>query len=322
MEAVKRAVKSGREFDNLFPRANGTTQTIKRNANVSHTVNFIPKVVFATLHHTSKIAPLLKGKDVYETCKNIWEFTYNHITYEKDAHGIEQVRSPARTWADRQPPQGVDCDCYTTFISSILTNLKIPHTYRITKYKTDYFQHIYPIVPLKDGTYITIDCVLKEFDKEEPYNEKQDTKMDLQYLDGVDENSTLTDIPNEMGGNFDDNDLGELGRRKLFAKIGKGKFFQAVKKGLHIINRLNPATVLLRTGVLASMKLNMMKVAQNIKWGYLSEEEAAKRGIIMDKFRRLKNVLEKLEQIFFSAGGKIENLKKPYSLAEATDKEK
>src|ERR1051326_3942971 len=88
METYKRRVRSGKEYDHLFPRAKGRNRTVKRDANVSNTVNFIPQVVKATRKQTALIAPLLKGKTVRESCRKIFDFVYPHITYEKDAHGV------------------------------------------------------------------------------------------------------------------------------------------------------------------------------------------------------------------------------------------
>jgi hypothetical protein len=67
--------------------------------------------------------------------------------------------------------------------------------------------------------------------------------------------------------------------------------------------------VLLRNGLLASMKLNIFKVAQRLKWAYLTDADAKAKGVDMSKFERLKKVRAKLEGIFFSSGGKPENLK-------------
>ncbi len=330
-------IKSGIEYDQLFPEAELKTIVKKKGATVADTIRFIPQVVKETLFHTKNIAAVLKRDSVSATCKAIWQFVYDHIAYKKDEEGKEQIRSPARSWYDRR--KGVDCDCYTVFISSILSNLKIPHQLRITKYwdvvsgaKNDHFQHIYPIVPLSDGTYITIDCVVRNFNKEEPYSEKKDTKMDLEYLNGVNDSTTTknTDISDLMGRADDSEVMAELGRilrRKaeggkkisLFkpkasgepSKKGlfKGKLKAVVKKGVHLTNRVNPAAALLRAGILASAKLNLMKVSQRLKYAYLSDAEAQKRGIDMGKFSRLKQVKEKLEKIFYGAGGKPENLK-------------
>ena len=98
MEAgKKRNIKNGNEFDRLFPIPEGEYKTIRRNANVTDTVAFIPKVVHITLDQTKNLASILKGKSVYETCSNIWHFVYQHINYKKDEDGYEQIRSPART---------------------------------------------------------------------------------------------------------------------------------------------------------------------------------------------------------------------------------
>jgi hypothetical protein len=316
----KRNIRSGEQYNHLFPKAENSVSTIRKNANVTHTVEFIPKVVHETLHHTKALSNQLKGTTTYETCKNIWHFVYQHIAYKKDQEGYEQIRSPARAWHDRL--KGVDCDCYSVFISSILTNCKIPHILRITKYHRDYFQHIYPVVVL-NGKEIPIDCVTDQFNYEVPYSEKKDYPMDLQYLNG-----------------FDDYSMGQLGKVKkgatkkslpiakkktsILAKVKAKKaakpkpqpgatkpkkkgFF---KKVLNTVNRVNPATVLLRNGVLAAMKLNVKNVAGRLRWSYLTPEQAAGKGIDPQKFQRLIATREKLEKIFYGAGGNPKNLKK------------
>ena len=304
----KRHINSGAEYNHLFPKPQGEEIEIKRDADVSATVAFIPQVVLETLSDTTKISKLLKGDTLDETCSNIWHFVYNHIQYAKDKDGVEQIRRPARAWYDRT--RGVDCDCYTVFISSILANLEIPHTYRITKYKNrSYFQHIYPIVPTSNGNYITIDCVVNEYNYEEPYTEKKDTAMKLHYLNGIEnEQNNQLMITEE---NVDTLDL--MGTEDDFDGIGKinfSKIKEGAKKALHVVNRLNPATGLLRVGVLASMKLNLMKIAGRIRYAYLTEEQAQAKGLDIEKYHKLKKILTKLEDVFYSGGGKKENLKK------------
>ncbi|MBL7901577.1 MAG: hypothetical protein JNK73_06255 [Bacteroidia bacterium] len=334
MQASKhRNIVSGEAFDTLFPRPLFLDPVVKRGATVNDTVRFIPKVVRETLFHTERIAALLKGKNTYETCRNIWLFVYKHIAYKKDEEGKEQIRSPARTWHDRG--QGVDCDCYTVFICSILSNLKIKHKLRITKYRQDHFQHIYPIVPSSDGRYITVDCVVDQFNYEEPYSEKQDTNMDLEYLNGIPSTNNV-DVQDLMGWEELNGDLGKLkilqkknvaptpANKPLLKKLGskiapppgtqdaskKGKLKTALHKGLHVTNRVNPATVLLREGILVSMKTNLFKVAEQLKYSYMSDEQAKAKEVDMAKFQKLKAVRAKLEKIFYDAGGKPENLKK------------
>lgn len=319
-------VKNGFEYDVYFPKALGGSITKKKGATVEDTIRFIPTVVQETQWQTKRFAnEVVKGDTLYQTCKNIWEFVFNHIAYKKDEDGKEQVRSPARTWRDRHNfdtqgnTSGVDCDCYSVFISSILSNLKIKHVLRITKYGEDHFQHIYPIVPTGNGKYITIDCVVKQFNYEEPYTEKQDTAMDLEYLNGV----TVSDRGNNK--NTDTQDLmGLMGEREAMMELGKvfkrktseqkhqrnAKIKKFINKGLHVTNRVNPATTALRVGILAAMKLNFMKIASELKYTYLSDDEARRRNLPMDKFPKMKRIREKLEKLFYGAGGKLENLKK------------
>jgi len=320
MEAArKRNIRSGEQYTHLFPKAEGSTKTIRKNADVTHTVAFIPKVVSETLDHTKKLSEILKGKTTYETCSNIWHFVYQHIAYTKDQEGYEQIRSPARAWHDRK--NGVDCDCYSVFISSILTNCNIPHILRITKYHRDYFQHIYPVVVLNQKE-IPIDCVTDKFNYEVPYSEKKDYPMDLQYLNG-----------------FEDYQIGQLGKAKtggpkksltatkkkssILSKINAKKAVQPstqaggtkpgkkgiLKKVLNTVNRVNPPTVLLRNGILAAMKLNIKNVAKRLRWSYLTPDQAAQKGIDPQKFQRLIATREKLEKIFYGAGGNPKNLK-------------
>jgi hypothetical protein len=297
MEATqKRRIRSGDDVDHLFPKPIGEDELIKKGATVEDTVEFIPEVVEKTLSDTKKIAQELQGKTLFDTCKNIWHFVYGYIAYEKDEKGKEQIRRPARSWANRA--RGVDCDDYSVFISSVLTNLGIPHSLRVTKYwwTEGKYSHIYPIVHTPDNKEIVIDCVVNRFNYEEPYTEKKDKKMDLYYLNGIERPSNIDADDLTNGGMID------LGKTQ-------GKVGAALKKGLHAINKVNPATLLLRAGVLASMKLNVMGVAEKLRFAYLSDEEAKKRGYDMAKFAKLKSVREKTEKIFYGAGGKPENLK-------------
>jgi len=293
-EAVtKRQIRPKAEIAHLLIDPPGEDTLVKRNADVEDTLALMAREIPQTLHHTKKIANHLKGKTLYETCKNIWRFVYAYVDYKKDEKGKEQVKSPARTLKD----QAGDCDDMTGLISSTLLNLKIKHALRRAKYwwSKDEFKHVYVIVPTDEqGNYITIDCVPDKFNYEEPTTEVIDTIMDLYYLNGI-ENPSV---------DWDDLQGGNLGKLELFSKIGK-----VIKTGLNAINKINPATALLRVGVLGSMKLNIMGVAEKLRYAYLSEEEAKRRGFDPGKFQKLKKIREKMEGIFYGAGGKPENLK-------------
>ncbi len=190
---AKRHIRSGAQFSHLIPQriSKDTVVIGSGKAQLQDTLNLMKKIIQETKEDTATLAIHLKGHTVKETCKNIWQFVYGHIQYTMDKTGIEQVRRPSRTWADRN--SGVDCDCYTVFISSILFNLGIPFKMRITKYGgKKHFQHVYPIVPTPGG-HITMDCVTDKFNHEVPYSEKKDIGIndtidtqDITGLSGVD----------------------------------------------------------------------------------------------------------------------------------------
>jgi hypothetical protein len=258
----KRRLKEGREFDHLFPPPSEQDIIIKRSANVDDTLKLIREALPKTLWQTEKIAKVLKGRTLEETCSNIWHFVYNHIQYKRDEDGVEQVRSPRRTWWDRKT--GVDCDCYTVFILSILSSLKIPCLARVTKYPKKFpevprWQHVYPIVPrsghyddyLDDRDhYIVIDCVKDNYDDEQPYLESIDYDMRLDYLDGIEEEGTQDENIDfvepdsvdlaDLASIYDDEEMGNI-----FKKIGKGvkKVASNVKSSAKVLGKQVKETV-------------------------------------------------------------------------------
>lgn len=337
----KRRLKDGREFDHLFPPPSETETTIIKSASVEDTMDLIRKALPQTEWQTEKIAKVLKGRTLEETCSNIWHFVYQHIQYRRDKEGVEQVRSPRRAWWDRK--DGVDCDCYTVFILSILRTLKIHCLARITKYPKRYpevprWQHVYPIVPklghLHDYSderdrYIVIDCVKDRFDDEQPYLECKDYDMRLDYLDGLDgeeqEDETIefADYDNvdlaDLASIYDDEEMGSI-----FKKVGKAvkkaakkvgtvakKVGDKVGDGVRFLNRyLNPATILLRNGFLLAMKINLLNVAGRLRYAYLTDAQAQAKGINLSELKKLRAVKDRAETVYWQAGGKKENLKK------------
>jgi hypothetical protein len=326
MQRKARGVRmDGSEFDCLFDPAIGNTEVVKKGAQLSDTLHLFPEYVPRYAQQAQRLAAKVKDLrgDLTKTCYDLWYILVNYIAYEPDQPGIEQIRSTNRLWSDKIG----DCDCFAFTISCVLHNLKIKHKLRITQYKEkDGFQHIYVVVPNR-GKEIIIDACLERFNIEVPYINKTEVEMDLHFLNGIDPESIARN-----GGSIDAQDLlsnglfnNEMGSIKSFFQNAGSKIKTAVqnvkqkpfvqkagtlvKKSLHVINRVNPATTALRLGVLAGMKTNMFGIAANLRYAYLSDAEAQKRGLNMKRFARFKRVREKLEKIFFGAGGKPENLK-------------
>jgi hypothetical protein len=197
-----RPIRDGKQFEQFFGFPEEKDRVIIEDGEVDDTVELMKKVVWRYLKDTKKIAEYLKGKTLLETCENIWNFLYNHVQYKLDKRGLEQLRRPCRSWAERST--GIDCDCFSIFVSSILTNLQIPHRFRITKYNEDVFQHVYVIVPNEDNkSNIIIDCVLSQFNFEKPFTEKKDFTMSLNginvaVLSGV--TSNVMELVNDLEG--------------------------------------------------------------------------------------------------------------------------
>lgn len=322
METTFVAGKTLAAYQHLFPPAQVTDTTVKRNALVEDTVTLIPKIVKHYRWQAKKYVDAeLRGLSEYQACEKLWYFVKNHFRFQKDEARKEQLKTPRRFVHDGFG----DCDDGTIFISCCLSWLSIPVIIRISKNTRDYFQHVYPVVPLVNGKYITIDFVVHAFNYEAPYKEIADYPMDLEILDGIE------------GYNLEYDELGAL---KLFGKDGAltkvankvtgavttaakavattttnvvQNVATAVKENagtvLHAVNKVNPATVVLRAGVLASMKLNVMNVPGRLKWAYLSDAAAQAKGTDPAKLAKLREIMTKLENIFHGAGGEKTNLK-------------
>jgi len=301
------------EFDRLIPKPSGKVEVIKRNAKLEDTLEFLPKAVQRVAWQVKRIAPLLKGKTLEETCRNIWNRFYTCIRYSKDEPNKEQIRSPRVTWWGRKG----DCDDFTVLISACLYNLGIKHIFRIMAQTEEKgYQHIYPVVITPEGKEIIIDCVLPRFNYEVPYIQKIDKEMELQFLDGLEDDDLFEYVSNIDAEDLLYGDLGELGKRLRDTRFVKkvtqaaNKAKDKVKQAIHSVNKVNPATALLRAGVLASMKLNVFNIAGTLRYTYLNDAQAKQKGFNMGKFPKLKAIRQKLEKIFHGAGGEISNLKK------------
>lgn len=203
--AGKRDILPGTEYNHLIKKSDGGKTLVDPNGNIADTMVQMGRVLGKYHKDTEYLAPVLKGASKLESCRNIWNFIFNHIQYELDQPGEEQLRRPARAWADRRT--GVDCDCYSIFASSILMNLGIPFKLRITKYDgKSFFQHVYVVVPNGSLSEIIIDPVLNQFNYEKQFSGHKDYTMEglgipISVLHGVDDApARVTVIDNLLNG--------------------------------------------------------------------------------------------------------------------------
>ena len=179
MIAKKRVIRPGKEFDALIPHHPEHKLVMLKNPQIEDTMGLVVRTIKKTLHDTERIAPVLKGRTIRETCRNIYQFIIDYVQYEYDfrdgdIEAVERVRTPCKLWLDRT--EGGDCEDYAIFISSVLTHLRVPHSLRITKYGNNpNWQHIYVVAFDGSDKYITVDPVVDyAFDREVPYRTKKD----------------------------------------------------------------------------------------------------------------------------------------------------
>lgn len=79
---------------------------------------------------------------------------------------------------------------------------------------------------------------------------------------------------------------------------------------IRLLNRFFLGTILLRNGILLSMKLNLFKVGEKLKYAYLTDAQAANNGIDPTSLSKVRGIEKTLSKIYVDAGGKAENLKR------------
>lgn len=231
MEYGVRNIVDGSAYDKFFGKPDREFISNGDNTTEKNVEKILPKIIAKYSWQTKKLANYLwrqSNNDLRTFCENIWYFLFKHIQYRYDKAGVEEFRTPYRSWAERE--KGIDCDCFSIFVSCILTNRHIPHYFRITKYNgRDQWQHIYVIVPKGNGirfdennpnTYWIIDCVVHEFNREKEFTDQKLQPMNglgiiTQTLTGFEQpdaaevlTGLLLDDDNELAGS--DNDMLKL----------------------------------------------------------------------------------------------------------------
>lgn len=172
--AAKRKIGPKSDYQHLIAPVsslNRNDSMLTRNGSVDDTVRYMIQKANATKADTERLAQALKGNTLDETLRNIWNFVFKYIKYEQDSQFAEQIRRPLRTLHDQKG----DCDCYSMLVGSILKNLGVPFSFRITAYyHRPYFQHVYVIVPKPGGGYVTVDPVVDAYNYEKPYTNAKD----------------------------------------------------------------------------------------------------------------------------------------------------
>ncbi len=89
-------------------------------------------------------------------------------------------------------------------------------------------------------------------------------------------------------------------QRKFFDRVKEAVQNQKenVKDAGQALVKYNPLTVAARAGVLLAMKTNLFQIAETLKWGYLSPDQAASQGFDTEEYTKAKHALSEAEHIF------------------------
>ena len=88
MEAQKkRNINLNSSYDQFIQRADKKTHIIKQDAGIPDTVKLMKSVIQENIPQARAVAQELKGKDLYNTCQNVWNFFYDNVQYTKDEKG-------------------------------------------------------------------------------------------------------------------------------------------------------------------------------------------------------------------------------------------
>jgi hypothetical protein len=160
-------IKSPKRQDDINPYPRGNTK------------NIIEMVLYAdarAAYYTAEFSPTLEGKDVKQTCRNIWAFVKTCIPYVLDKKGQQLVKSPGRLWKEKAG----DCKSFSVFTASCLRNFGIPYGYRFASYNKhdETPTHVYIYVPLSNGQEIILDSVWDgPFNTQKGFDFKKDFLM-------------------------------------------------------------------------------------------------------------------------------------------------
>ncbi|WBX78349.1 hypothetical protein PG911_08825 [Tenacibaculum ovolyticum] len=175
--ALYRKVKTHTKYDRYFTKT-PCKSTFLGDYTTTGGMQQMVELSFKYKDFTKAISKKLKGRNLKETVANIYQFAYDHIQYQADGYD-QQLRSPSCTWNVRL--EGVDCKSYSLFVSTILTNLNIPHSFRKVKQPSSpsRWSHVYVQIPSGNETLI-IDPT-KRVNTEVNYTQKEDMEVTLPY---------------------------------------------------------------------------------------------------------------------------------------------
>jgi len=161
----------------------GTT-VVKRNASNMDLQRAIEAAIPTAVAQMKQRSNEFKGKTEAETCKKIFDYLKNQITYKADG-SEQQVRVPSGLIRTRQG----DCKSYSVFTSAVLTNLGIPHKLVYASYDPNDSTPTHIYVVTNKGCIV--DAVYGKFNAEKKASNKKYKDMNISYIAGMGKNRRI-----------------------------------------------------------------------------------------------------------------------------------
>jgi len=185
-------VKLSEVYKRLSPAKNLNTLTIASQS-TNDIINQVLSQHKQNAIEAKKICDLFDGGNLYETCKNIWNFLKYEVPYKVEPSEKQTTKTLSRMLHDAMTGKGNDCKHYSGFTGAVLDACGYTDwNYRFAGY-SKYINvptHVYCVA--NDGDVIYIDAVINGFDLEKPYKLKVDkkinSKMSLYKLSGLNDN--------------------------------------------------------------------------------------------------------------------------------------
>jgi hypothetical protein len=175
-----------------LPPFRNNQKVIMKNQNVGDIINGILDTQEKYKSQYDRISPYFLGRDLEETCYNIWVFLKDNVPYQIESDNLQTLRSPASIVSGLP----ADCKTFSLFSMGIVSSLvrkeliKCKLAYRFAGYNSfsDNLEHVFVVVNPKTNKEIWIDAVLPNFDqKKEPsiFKDKNINNMALVALSGI-----------------------------------------------------------------------------------------------------------------------------------------
>jgi hypothetical protein len=330
-----------------IPRAKGKKVTLPNAYSMELVKRLIAKTALASMADMRELAASLRRPTVDETLRAVHAWIQANIKYTLDDENREQIRTAARSWADRKI--GVDCEDYSILTTAILGAMglgKMAKMAIVGFAGTKGYQHIYPIYTQQapgshDGRIdgVALDRLLNF--NEHPQNIVRTMVIDLlsglsaqdqkigRWLHELPPNARLVaaeaapyiqDITpmgaivwrdsapmTAINAMVEQVERGDLSGLNAYRRANKSKKGDK-RKPVSALLRITPSMVAGRAAFLLAVSQNLFKLASRFDVAMMTSEQAKAKGYDLGEHARWAARLPKLKKRWENFGGEWSKL--------------